>query len=74
MGKMTEQDVQRQDSRTLDSRTIHVLSNHLGVILGLVDLVLEDTPADDSRRKDLLEIKEAAVAAVTLLAPTSRSM
>lgn len=70
---MTEQDAQRRDSRTLDSQTIHVLSNHLGVILGFVDLVLEDTPGDDRRRKDLLEIKQAAAAAVALLAPTSPS-
>lgn len=70
---MTERDAQRRDSRTLDSRTIHVLSNHLGVILGFVDLVLEDTPEDDRRRKDLLEIKQAAVAAVALLVPTSAS-
>jgi hypothetical protein len=45
----------------------------LGVILGFVDLVLEDTPGDDRRRKDLLEIKQAAAAAVALLAPTSPS-
>ena len=60
-------------SRTLDSDTIHTLSNHLGVILGFVDLVLEETPEDDGRRRDLLEIKQAAAAAAALLDPDSRS-
>jgi hypothetical protein len=63
----------RRDSRTLDPETIHALSNHLGVILGFVDLVLVDTPADDRRRADLLEIKEAAAAAVALLTPGARA-
>lgn len=63
----------RRDSRSLDSEAIHTLSNHLGVILGFVDLVLEDTPDDDRRRGDLLEIKQAAAAAVALLNPASAS-
>jgi hypothetical protein len=69
---MAEQETHRH-SRTLDSNTVHTLSNHLGVILGFVDLVLEETPEDDARRGDLLEIKQAAAAAAALLDPGSQS-
>jgi hypothetical protein len=68
---MIEQDPQRHDSTILDAHTMHILSNHLGVILGFVDLVLAETPQADPRRGDLLEIREAAAAAVALLEPTS---
>ena len=66
---MTELDP-KGDARTLNSEAIHALSNHLGVILGFVDLVLQDTSEDDARRGDLLEIRDAAAAAVALLNPT----
>ena len=68
---MIEQDPRRHGSTTLDADTMHILSNHLGVILGFVDLVLAETAQADSRRGDLLEIREAAAAAVALLEPTS---
>jgi uncharacterized protein (DUF2252 family) len=45
------------------------LNNHLGIILGFVDLVLDDTPEGDPKRRDLLEIKQAAASAVALLGP-----
>ena len=62
------------NGKTLDGGAIHLLNNHLGVILGFVELVLEDTPEGDSRRRDLLEIKQAAAAAVALLAPVRPDM
>jgi signal transduction histidine kinase len=39
---------------------VHDLNNQLAVILNYTSFVLEDTPADDSRREDLLEIQRAA--------------
>ena len=39
---------------------IHDLNNQLAVILNYANFVLEDTPADDPRREDLLEIQRAA--------------
>jgi hypothetical protein len=69
---MTNGDPRRPDTRTLDSETIHLLNNHLGVILGFVNLLLDDTPEEDPRRRDLMEIKEAALSAVTLLGPAYR--
>jgi signal transduction histidine kinase len=39
---------------------VHDLNNQLAVILNFTTFVLEDTPDDDPRRDDLLEIQRAA--------------
>jgi signal transduction histidine kinase len=39
---------------------IHDLNNQLAVILNYANFVLEDTPANDPRREDMLEIQRAA--------------
>jgi signal transduction histidine kinase len=39
---------------------IHDLNNQLAVILNYANFVLEDTPANDPRREDVLEIQRAA--------------
>ena len=39
---------------------VHDLNNQLAVILNYANFVLEDTPANDPRREDLLEIQRAA--------------
>ena len=39
---------------------MHDLNNQLAVILNYTSFVLEDTPAGDPRREDLLEIQRAA--------------
>lgn len=57
------------DTVTFGRDTIHTVNNHLAVILGFVDLMIEDAREDDPRRQDLLEIRQAAAAAVTLLDP-----
>jgi len=41
-------------------KAVHDLNNQLAVILNYATFVIEDTPADDPRREDLLEIKHAA--------------
>jgi hypothetical protein len=45
----------------------HDFKNHLGIILGFVDLLLEDVPPDDPKRSDLEQIQRAANAALDLL-------
>lgn len=45
----------------------HDFKNHLGIILGFVDLLLEDIAADDPKRSDLQQIQRAASAALDLL-------
>ena len=42
----------------------HALMNHLAVILGFSELLLEELASDDPRRTDLEEIHKAAAAAV----------
>jgi hypothetical protein len=54
-------------SPLLDSKALHALSNHLAVILGFIELVLQETPPEDARRSDLIEIRDAAVHAAEIL-------
>ena len=46
---------------------LHELNNQLTVILGFADLLLEGMLADDPRRPDVLEIRDAAIAALALI-------
>jgi hypothetical protein len=57
----------RAAATDLDSLTVHALSNHLAVILGFVDLVLGATAENDPRRKDLMEIRNAAAEAAKII-------
>jgi hypothetical protein len=45
----------------------HDFKNHLGIILGFVDLLIEDAAVDDPKRGDLEQIRSAAQAALELL-------
>ncbi len=60
-------------SITLDAAAIHGLSNHLMVILGFIELMLADTPPDDPRRDDLIEVRLAVVAAAKLISHSDRT-
>lgn len=48
-------------------KLMHDLSNHLGIVIGFIDLVLETVPKDDPRHADLQESRNAAAAGVTLV-------
>jgi len=54
-------------SVTLDPEAIHLLSNHLAVIVGFVELMLADAAPGDAHFNDLVEIRAAAVAAANLV-------
>jgi hypothetical protein len=69
---MIKNEPRHAGTNTLDAEKIHLLNNHLGVILGFVELALEETPEADPRRRDLIEIKQAATSAVALIGPVSR--
>ena len=60
-------------SIVLDPAMVHVLSNHLAVILGFVELMLADAPQDDPHRTDLVEIRAAVVEAAKLIGHTNRT-
>jgi signal transduction histidine kinase len=52
-----------------DARDLqHALTNHLAIILGFSELLLQDLAADDPQRADLEEIHRAATAALQLVA------
>jgi hypothetical protein len=57
----------RRGSVTLDPDAIHLLSNHLAVIVGFVELMLADAAPGDAHFNDLVEIRAAAVAAANLI-------
>lgn len=46
----------------------HALLNHLGIVLGFSELLLQDAALDDPRRANLAEIHKAAAAAVKIMA------
>ena len=45
----------------------HALRNHLAIILGYAELLLQDAAAEDPRRGDIEEIVKAARAALSLV-------
>lgn len=50
-----------------DSRRLHNVRNHLAVIVGFCDLLLGEIPENDRKHADILEMRKAAHAAMTLL-------
>ncbi|HUF25185.1 MAG TPA: hypothetical protein VMN81_13720 [Vicinamibacterales bacterium] len=52
------------DEPSRQDEALHELNNRLTVILGFSELLLESTPEDDPRRADVIEIRNAAQAAL----------
>jgi hypothetical protein len=57
-----------------NAQVVHQLKNHLAVIVGYCDLLLADTPADDPRRADLLDIYKAARDAMAVMPEVARRL
>ena len=53
-------DSEPRGGRVLDTETEHTVKNHLAVIVGFCELLLAETPPEDTRHGDLLEISRAA--------------
>jgi hypothetical protein len=51
---------QSRPYRVVDADTEHAIKNHLAVIVGFCELLLGETPPEDSRHADLQEINRAA--------------
>jgi two-component system cell cycle sensor histidine kinase/response regulator CckA len=49
------------------NRFAHDMRNQLGIILGYVTMLLDETAGEDPRRADLQEVRKAAEAALALL-------
>jgi hypothetical protein len=60
-------DVPGRGSVTLDQHDIHLLSNHLAVIIGFVELMIADAAPDDPHFNDLMDVRAAAIAAANLI-------
>ena len=54
---------------TMDPTVAHRLKNKLAIILGFCDLLVNEMPEDDKHRPDVLQIQEAARAALRELPP-----
>jgi hypothetical protein len=52
---------------------MHRLKNHLAVIIGFCDLLVEESTPSDPRRADFLELQKSAYAAMGVL-PEVRAM
>ena len=50
-----------------ENQVLHQLKNHLSIVLGFCDLLLEDLPEDDPRHADILEVAKAGRAAMALV-------
>ncbi len=50
-----------------DRKFVHDMKNMLGIIIGYSNLLLDEMPADDPKRRDVDEIRKAGEHAVTLL-------
>ncbi len=55
------------EERSKRDRIVHELGNHLGIVLGFTELVIDTLAEDDARRADLEEVRGAAKKAVALL-------
>jgi signal transduction histidine kinase len=53
--------------RTPEPDVVHQLKNHLGIVIGYTELLIESTPSDDRLRDDLSTIQQAARDALGLL-------
>jgi hypothetical protein len=51
---------------TLDVETEHTVKNHLAIIVGYCELLLMETPEDDPRHVDVVEIHRAATAVLSI--------
>ena len=56
----------RRAPRVFDVETEHTLKNHIAIIVGYCELLLAETPADDPRHADLLEMHRAATAVLAM--------
>jgi len=52
---------------TLEATDVHLLSNHLAVIIGFVELMIADASPGEPHYNDLLEVRTAAIGAANLI-------
>jgi hypothetical protein len=62
------------DDAVQESPLVHQLKNHLSIVIGFCDLLLEDMAQDDPKRADIQEMRKAGQAALELLPDISARM
>lgn len=55
------------DAERREPEALHALRNHLAVVVSFAGLLLEDLPESDPRHGDVLEIQNAALAAMAVM-------
>jgi hypothetical protein len=55
-----------------ESDLLHTFKNHLAIIVGFCDLLLNEMSEDDSKRADIVEVHKAAEAAMSLMPELAR--
>jgi signal transduction histidine kinase len=62
------------DDVAQESPLVHQLKNHLAIVIGFCDLLLEDMAQDDPKRGDIQEMRKAGQAALELIPDLSARM
>lgn len=62
------------DTSRHEPEVLHQLKNYLGVVAGFAELLLAEFPDDDPRRADMVQIVEAAAAAIALMPALERQL
>ena len=62
------------DELSGENQVVHTFKNHLAIIIGFSDLLLQEMAADDPRRKDITEINNAGKAALADLKELARNL
>jgi hypothetical protein len=60
-------------TKAASENAMHRLKNHLAVIIGFCDLLVEEAAANDPRRPDFLELQQSARAAMAILPEVARA-
>jgi hypothetical protein len=50
------------------------MKNHLAIIVGFCHLLIADTPDDDARKADLIEVHKASVDAMAMMPEISKRL
>ena len=64
---MTDSSTSSSDGIVDDEAVMHELKNHLSVIVGFCDLLLREVPGTDAKHGDIIEIRNAGMAAMSLV-------
>jgi hypothetical protein len=61
-------------TQATNAQVVHLLKNHLAVIVGYCDLLIADTPDGDPRKADLLDVHTAAREAMAVMPEVARRL